>query len=235
MTHMRGVNIGLFEYDYDMTWAAFFLDGDGRILTRYGSRDHTASDSHNTPAGLHHTMTEVLALHKEEAARPKPPYKMPQQQPSDIPAYNRLYGNTCGRCHMLNEAKWEQARADGTQKAGAFYLYPLPETVGIKLDTTKGNLVKEVRPRTFAEQAGVLQGDIIRAANGQRVLTCADMQYVLDKLAPTSKLTLTIERKQRTFDVELQLTGNWRASDVSWRKSIRFPAQWDPKLGIHVT
>ncbi len=221
MTHMRGANIGLFEFDYDMTWMAFFLDADGRIITRFGSRDHTASDSHNTPAGLLNTMHEVLAVHNEEATKPKSAYKMPQQQPNDIPAYNRMYGGSCGRCHMLNEAKWEQQRSDGTMKPGAFYFYPLPETVGIKLDRTKGNKVQEVRAGTFADKAGVRPGDSIHTANGQRVMTCADMQSVLDKLAPVSKLKLEIERKGRTLDFELELTGNWRASDVSWRKSIR--------------
>jgi serine protease Do len=221
MTHMRGVNIGLFEFDYDMTWMAFFLDADGRVITRFGSRDHTASDSHNTPAGLLNTMHEVLDVHKEEATKPKAPYTMPKQYPNDIPAYNRIYGNTCGRCHMVNEAKWEQQRADGAMKPGAFYLYPLPETVGIKLDLVKGNKVKEVRPDTFAAKAGMRVGDIIKSANGQRVMTCADMQYVLNKLDANSKLTLQVERKSRTVEVELELKGDWRASDVSWRKSVR--------------
>ena len=66
------------------------LDPDGRIICRFGSRDHTASDSHNTPAGLLHTMREVLTVHKEESAKPKAAYTMPQKQPNDIAAYARL-------------------------------------------------------------------------------------------------------------------------------------------------
>ena len=30
MTYLRGVNIAIFEYDYDMTWMSFFLDADAR-------------------------------------------------------------------------------------------------------------------------------------------------------------------------------------------------------------
>src|SRR5206468_3529977 len=153
---------------------------------------------------------EVLDVHKEESNKPKTPYTMPKQTPNDIPTYNRMYGNSCGRCHMINEAKWEQQRADHTMKPGAFFLYPLPETIGIKLDTTKGNKVKEVRANTLAEKAGVRAGDIIRSANGSRILTCADVQYVLNKLEPGSKLTLLVERKGRTFDIDIELTGNWR-------------------------
>src|SRR5436190_12324443 len=132
MTYMRDVNIALFEYDYDMTWMSFFLDADARIYTRYGSRDHSASDSHNTSAGLRHTMKEVLALHEEESVLPREPYTPPKLKPADIPAYKKMYAGSCGRCHMLNEAKWEQQRQDGTMKAGAFFFYPLPENIGIK-------------------------------------------------------------------------------------------------------
>ena len=47
------------------------------------------------------------------------------------------------------------------------------------------------------------------------------MQYVLDKLAAKSRLTLELDRKGKSVQVEMELTGNWRASDVSGRKSIR--------------
>ena len=77
MTYLRGVNIGLFAYDYDMTWTAFFLDAEGRIYSRYGSRDSSSADSHNSAAGLVHTMAEVLRVHKEETAKEKPAYQLP--------------------------------------------------------------------------------------------------------------------------------------------------------------
>ena len=205
MTYMRGVNIALFEYDYDMTWMSFFLDADGRVYSRYGSRGSVSADSHNTPAGLLNTMRAVLAVHQEESAKTRPAYQPPRQQPADIPAYTRLYGNSCGRCHMLNEAKWEQQRQDGTMKKGAFFLYPLPENVGIELDLTLGNRIKEVRENSFAENAGLRVNDTIRFANGVRVLTCADMQHVLNKLEPESTLTLEIERKGRPVQAVLEL------------------------------
>src|SRR5438034_469661 len=106
-----------------MTWMSFFLDADGRILSRYGSRDSKSADSHNTAAGLLNTMREVLAVHQEVGRQTQPEYKMPRKRPADVPTYAKLYGNSCGRCHMMNEAKWEQARADGTMKDGPFFFY----------------------------------------------------------------------------------------------------------------
>src|SRR5438309_35224 len=35
---MRGVDLDLFDFDYDLTWMAFFLDADGRVLGRAGLR-----------------------------------------------------------------------------------------------------------------------------------------------------------------------------------------------------
>ena len=221
MTFLRGVNIALFEFDYDMTWMSFFLDADGRVISRYGSRDSTSADSHNTAEGLRNAMGEVLVAHQEDATKPKAPYKMPQKTLADIPAYNRMYGNSCGRCHMANEAIWEQQRADGVMKPGAFYLYPLPENIGIKLDLAKTNKIKTILPNSIAEKYDLRVGDLVRQANGVRVITTADVQFVLDKLDTKSTLTLDLDRKGKAVQVALELSGNWRASDVSWRKSIR--------------
>jgi hypothetical protein len=221
MTYLRGVNIGLFEYDYDQTWMSFFLDPDGRVISRYGSRDSTSADSHNTSEGLRNAMREALSAAKEDAVKKLPPYAMPQKTLADIPAYNRMYAGSCGRCHMANEAIYEQKRADGTLKPGAFFLYPLPENIGIKLDLAKTNKIKAILPNSIAEKHDLRVGDSIRRANGQRIITTADMQYVLDKLDSPGKLTLDLDRKGKAVQVEMELTGNWRASDVSWRKSIR--------------
>src|SRR5262249_716047 len=35
---MNGVNINLFQFDYDLTWMAFFMDADDRFYARYGGR-----------------------------------------------------------------------------------------------------------------------------------------------------------------------------------------------------
>src|SRR5262249_942514 len=67
MTYLRGVNLSLFRYDYDLTWMGFFLDADGRVYSRYGSRDAGSADSQNSAEGLLYTMQEVRRLHREES------------------------------------------------------------------------------------------------------------------------------------------------------------------------
>src|SRR3954447_14901326 len=83
MSHVRGVNIGLFTFDYNENWMGLFLDADGRIYARYGSVDPDTRASHNTVEGLLHTMEAVLALHDKE---PKAPYIPPRPyRPEEIP------------------------------------------------------------------------------------------------------------------------------------------------------
>src|SRR5690348_8869305 len=71
LSHMRGVNINLFKFDYDENWQAIFLDAEGRIYGRYGSVDPDTRESHNCVEGLAHTMDAVVALHQEAAGKPK--------------------------------------------------------------------------------------------------------------------------------------------------------------------
>src|SRR5258705_171824 len=52
LTRMRGVDLDLFDFDYDLTWMAFFLDADARVLGRYGGRDAGEPDDRSSGAGL---------------------------------------------------------------------------------------------------------------------------------------------------------------------------------------
>src|SRR5271169_4233299 len=76
LSHMRGVNINLFTFDYNENWMGMFLDADGRIYARYGSVDPDTRESHNTVEGFLHTMEAVLDLHKRESAKPRPEHKL---------------------------------------------------------------------------------------------------------------------------------------------------------------
>jgi serine protease Do len=235
LTYLRGVNLSIFDYDYDQTWMSFFLDADGRVISRYGSRDAGSAEGHNSIPGLLYTMERVLKVHKEESAKEKPAEAKPVEPavkkpaallPEDMPGMRDLgYAGTCVRCHMVHEAKIQEQRKekDGV-KRGAFWFWPLPDNVGLKLDPKKGNLVQEVIPESFAAKAGLQKGDTLRSANGARVLTIADLEFVLNGLGSPSELTIEAERDGETVTATLKLEGDWRRWDVSWRKSVRMIA-----------
>lgn len=223
ITLLRGANIGLFAFDYDQTWMSFFMDAELRIYSRYGSRDARASDSHNSVDGLLHTMKQVLAVHQEEKDQPKPPLHLPRAvTPADLPGLNVLnYGGSCVRCHMVHEAIYAQKRKEGLFEASSLWQYPLPDNLGMQIDLKLGNVVQKVAPASFADKAGIQAGDRIRSANGTRVLTIADLQFVLNSLEGNSKLAVDVERDGKVVSAGLDLDGDWKRWDVSWRKSIR--------------
>ena len=40
VVHANGMDLSLFQYDYDQSWSAFFLNADRTIYGRYGTRSH---------------------------------------------------------------------------------------------------------------------------------------------------------------------------------------------------
>jgi len=223
LTFLRGVDIGIFDFDFDQTWMAFFLDADGRVLSRYGSRSAGSAESHNSLEGLADTMDRVLALHRELREQYGPPVPVAAaKRPGDLPGLNFLgYAGSCVRCHMVHESLFEQKRREGKLQPGDLWLYPVPETIGLTLDTKFGNAIRNVLPESAAARAGIRAGDEVRAANGMPILTIADLQYVLNAIPAKGRLTLDLARGARDRQVVLDLDGDWKRWDVSWRKSIR--------------
>ena len=62
---MNGVNLNLFQFDYDLTWMAFFMDADDRFYARYGGREDEHAESNLSQESLARTMRAVLELHRE--------------------------------------------------------------------------------------------------------------------------------------------------------------------------
>src|SRR5437660_12093695 len=157
MSHMRGVNIGLFAFDYNENWMGMFLDADERIYARYGSVDPDTRESHNTVEGLLHTMEAVLAQHARE---PKPACNPPRPyRPEEIPAMPAYAKNSCIECHMVQTGLNAQVQKDNHFSRDSFWVYPPPDNVGIKLDHKRGNVIREVVDSSFPAQAGPKAGD----------------------------------------------------------------------------
>ena len=51
---MRGVDLDVFDFDYDLTWMAFFLSADGKVYSRYGGRSPDSASQYLSRAGLRH-------------------------------------------------------------------------------------------------------------------------------------------------------------------------------------
>jgi hypothetical protein len=208
MSHMRGVNISLFAFDYNENWMGLFLDADGRIYARYGSVDPDTRVSHNTVEGLLHTMEAVLTLHETE---PKPAYTPPKPyRPEEIPAMPAFARNGCIECHMVQTGLNAQLQKDHQFRRDSLWVYPPPDNLGIKLNHKRGNAIREIVADSFAAKAGLKPGDVVVKVKEGLVLSAADFRFILNKVEAKSKLPIEIEREGKPLTVVLDLEGDWR-------------------------
>src|SRR5439155_17265429 len=87
----NGLDLSLFQFDYDQSFAAFFLNGDGAIYGRYGTRSHRTVWADDVSIdGLAQALQGALELHQAYpknkavlAARtgPAPEFPTPEKYP----------------------------------------------------------------------------------------------------------------------------------------------------------
>ena len=66
LVRVNKLDLSLFQFDPDLTFAVFFLNADKTIYGRFGSRsDFTDSDRDISLEGLRKAMSSALALHKQ--------------------------------------------------------------------------------------------------------------------------------------------------------------------------
>ncbi|MCH7687886.1 MAG: PDZ domain-containing protein [Planctomycetes bacterium] len=241
---MKGVDLSLFQFDHDLSWAAMFINADGVVYARYGTQSAAGADAYNSVAGLEKTMRRVLQLHagypKNAASLkakrgPQKPYKTALDMPG-LENKSRFRGSTtrknCIHCHNIYDAEQIHAKQTGRFTQDMLWRYPLPDNIGLVIDEQDGIRVKSVKVGSPAARAGLRAGDDVTQMNGQPITSIADMQWVLHGL-PNKSTTVTLTgRKSRTHT--LRLAAGWKKTDISWRGSLwSLPPRlrvWTPEL-----
>ena len=72
LTRITGIDLNVFEFDYDLTWAGFFLNADETIYGRYGGRDAKGPEERLSLTGFKYALQHAEELHKN------PPKPLPQ-------------------------------------------------------------------------------------------------------------------------------------------------------------
>lgn len=230
--NMRGVNLNVFDFDYDLTWAGFFMNGHEKVYGRFGGRDAGDAEARLTLAGLKHAMRAALAAHQREPdSRPTQPAVAPRTAES-YPAAARLKAGACIHCHQVYDFQRAALREAGQWTLDRVWVYPQPENVGITLDVNAGNNVTAVRAGSPAAKAGLRTGDTLTSVNGQPVASQADVQHALHRAPEKGDVPFTYTRAKRDFSSLFVLETGWRKSDISWRSSM-----WglEPPAGVHGT
>ncbi|MDP6794961.1 MAG: Trx7/PDZ domain-containing (seleno)protein [Verrucomicrobiota bacterium] len=230
---MKGVDLSQFQFDYDLNWAAMFLNADGTVYARYGTQSAEGPDAYNTIESLEKTMRRVLALHDGYPAnkaalagklgKPKP-YKTALEMPG-MKHRTKLAGgtarNNCVHCHNIHDAEHEQRRATGHNNHDALWRYPLPDNLGLRIDPGDGRVISAVQAGSPAANADLRPSDVLTHADGQAITSIADLQWVLHNLPNTkSNVTLNVARSDRSIEKKLAMNAGWKKTDISWRGSL---------------
>ena len=227
----NGLDLNVFQFDYDMSWAAMFLNADMTVYGRYGTRTASGpeSDAHLSIPGFRKAAERALELHsgypdnraqlaKKTGERGE--YARPELTPGlkDRPR-KAAERQQCIHCHMVKEfalrAKWEEGRLSRDD----LWVYPMPEQIGLVIDDNDGRAVKRVIEGSPAATSGIKAGDEVLSVGGQPIVSVADMQWALNSAPDEVELPMTLRRGDRRIETKVTLSGDWKKSDIAWRAS----------------
>ena len=231
VVNMRGVDISRFEFDYDLTWVAFFLAKHGNILGRFGGRDAGSADKYLTVGGLKYAMSAALEAHKrgDDGQPPAPPADR-FRHAEDYPSAKRLKSNACIHCHQVYNFRQDWLRSQGNWTRERIWEYPQPENLGLSVYLDQQNRVKAVKSDSPAERAGLRLGDELMLIDQHRLASFADVQFALHRAPTTGHITVRWQRGEQKHEADVELPEKWRESDISWRTSM-----WnlEPAASVH--
>lgn len=233
----NGLDLSLFQYDYDQSFAVFLLNADGTIYGRFGTRSHRTSWADDVSIdGLGKALQGALELHaaypknKDELAGkrgPKPEFASPELYPflrDKFTAKLDFEGNvykSCIHCHQIGDAQKHLFRErKQAMPDEVLFPYPHPKSIGLILDPKERATVLEATADTPAARSGFKKGDVIVSLAGQPLLSMADVQWILHNAGSAAKLPARVQRGSEQLDLTLDLPAGWRQrDDISWRAS----------------
>lgn len=230
---MKEVDLSQFQFDYDLNWAAMFLNADGTVYARYGTQSTEGPDAYNSAASLVKTMRRVLELHekypdnrslldgKRGADRP---WKTALDMPG-LPDKDKLRGQTeranCIHCHNIHDAEVLGAWDAGTYAQEMLWRYPYPENIGLEIDRSDGRRIQRAVPGSVLEKMDGLAGAELVEVNGQAITSVADIQWALHSLPREKEFVEFVTAQDgKTRSNIIPLPEGWRKTDISWRGSI---------------
>lgn len=239
---MEGVDLSLFQFDYDQTWCAFFLNADRTIYGRYGTRASGGADEgvDVSVAGLVKALEGALEIHAgypanraSLAGKKGPP--PPSDEIRSFPLFKSRFAEApprgCAHCHHVWEALRSVPReARRTLPDDLLWPFPKPDRVGLTLDLAERATVRAVAAGSAAARAGFQPGDRIASLAGQPVISIADVQWVLQYSREPSAIEAEVERGGARKRLTLELAAGWRRGEsITWRASTRAmrPFQWE--------
>ena len=230
----NALDLSLFQFDYDLSFSAILFNGDGTVYGRFGSWRHQKDQHENSTAGFRAALEGGLALHRgypanKTALAGKQGAPSTYKTPVDIPTLTGKYRMqldwqgkvvpSCVHCHQISDAQRLIHRNKREPIPEALvYPMPAPETLGFTLAADASARVELVTPGSAGGAAGLHIGDEILRANGQPILSVADVSWALHRAPESGAVTLNVRRGTQEKELTLGLADGWRSqSDIARR------------------
>ena len=230
----NALDLSLFQFDYDLSFSALFLNGDGTIYGRFGSWVHQKNQHEKSTASFKRALEGALDLHRnfpanKTALAGKRGPALPYKTPVNIPALSSKYRleldwngkvvPSCVHCHQIGDAlRVVHRRNKEPMPNDLIYPMPAPETVGFTLAQDSAARVESVNVDSPAAKAGFQVGDEIVSLAGQPLISIADVSWVLHRSPESGSVSAVVKRAGVDKPLSLDLPAGWRtSSDISRR------------------
>jgi hypothetical protein len=236
VTNMRDVDLSVFDFDFDLTFATLLMNADGTIYHTFAGRDRTGPNAHLTMSALEDVMRRTLREHEAYRRRPSPPKRRPRRTIRDLPwMKGRIDAGKapdCFHCHMVNDSLTRGAMDAKQFRKEMAFRWPDPEQAGLVLEDQV--VVSAVREKSPAGKAGLQPGDRLVRIGDRDVLTFGDVQRTLEGV-PHKGGTLEVHwrRGEEEGRGRLTLKKGWRTpmpKVFAWRAS-KWPLSPKPGFG----
>jgi hypothetical protein len=234
----NGLDLSLFQFDTDQSFAVFFLNADRTIYGRFGTRSHrTEWIGDVSLKGLAEALRGALELHADYPRNrelligktgPAPEFQRPELIPSLKDKFTSQLdyagdvAKSCIHCHQIGDGLRDEFRSRSQPLPETLLSpYPHPKSIGLTLDPKTRGTVIQVASDSPAATSGLQAGDEILNLNAQPILSIADIQWVLHGLPDSGGNTsMVIRRGGQSIITALRLPANWKSrDDISWRAS----------------
>jgi predicted metalloprotease with PDZ domain len=219
--NMRGLDLSLFDFDFDLTWAAMMFDDQGRVLGRFGGRDAETPGKYHSLAAMRYSLEQAWQRFERGAALPPPAVAASNKKIEDYAGAQRFSAKSCFHCHNVAEFRREEKQAAGTWRKDEVWVFPEPATLGLTLELDQGNKVRDVRADSPAAKTGLKPGDALSSIHGYATASIADVQYALHQAPAQGTIEVRWQRGDKAMRGEIVLPDGWRQTDLSWRWSLK--------------
>ncbi len=238
MVQANAMDLTRFQFDYDLTFAAFFMNADGTIYGRFGSRASQDAMETMSMDGFAHALQGALDIHDDYPSNSAalagkqpvtPRYERPEQYPmlasyGEELEYEGEVVKSCMHCHQINEAErmlYRDAKEPVPDKV--MFPWPSPRIIGLALDRLQQATVTEVAQGSPADDAGIRAGDVLESVDGQPIVAFADIQWVLHHADDGDHIRFRVKGDGAARDATVTLPPGWRKNtNIAWRVS-----SWD--------